>query len=175
MRFPPLPFTPLQTPLAAIEALDLAAATDIVASEDDPGARHEDWHPDFPREDDRDGVGMMQELTGWESRQVRRLADGLVVGSIGFFGPPEPADDGVLETEVGFGLVAEARGKGLMGQVLPALLSLSDAVGVRIRAGTLRDNAASLALLRRAGFVDRATPDDDPDREVVLVREVPGS
>ncbi len=100
-----LPYTPLQTPLVALEPVDLAMITEVISSEDDPSRRRDDWHPDFPREDDLDGLGMATELTGWTSRLVRRLADGLVVGTIGFFGPPEPTGDGVPEVEIGFGLV----------------------------------------------------------------------
>ena len=168
-----LPYAPLQTPLVAVEPLDLATIEDLVLSEDDAGRRHADWHPDFPREDDLDGVGATRDLTGWSSRQVRRLADGLVVGTIGFFGPPE--DEADPEVEVGFGLVGEARGQGLMGEALAAVLTLTDQVGVRVRAGTAGDNDVSQALLRGAGFVVRDDPSagDDPEREVVLVREVP--
>lgn len=165
-----LPYAPLQTPLVAVEPLDLTAIEDIILSEDDASRRHDDWHPDFPREDDRDGVGATTDLTGWTSRQVRRLADGLVVGTIGFFGPP--ADDADPEVEVGFGLVADARGQGLMGEALAAVLTLTDQIGVRVRAGTLADNVSSLSLLRGAGFVVRTDQSDDPEREVVLAREV---
>ncbi len=93
--------------------------------------------------------------------------------SVGFFGPPEPADDGVPEVEVGYGLVAAARRQGLMRDVLTVLLRLTDAAGVRVRGATTRDNAASLASLRGAGFAVRdvrETP-DDPERQVHLVRE----
>lgn len=166
-----LPYSPLQTPLVGVEPLDLAAIEDLISSETDPSRRHDDWHPDFPREDDLDGVGATTDLTGWSSRQVRRLADRLVVGTIGFFGPPE--DDEDPEVEVGFGLVEEARGQGLMGEALAAVLTLTDQVGVRVRAGTQASNAASLAVLRSAGFTERGTGGpEDPEREVVLVREV---
>ncbi|MCW2757619.1 MAG: family acetyltransferase [Nocardioidaceae bacterium] len=167
-----LPYTPLITPLAAIEAMDLLTITDMISSETDPSRRHDDWHPAYPREDDLDGVGMVTDLTGWTSRQIRRLADGLVVGSIGFFGPPDDVD-GTPEVEVGYGLVAEARGQGLMREVLPAVLTMTDTVGVRVRASTTYDNAASLASLRGAGFVVRSEDPDDLDRQVVLVRELP--
>src|SRR6476659_7587254 len=75
--------------------------------------RHRDsWHPDYPREDDRDAVSMMGDRADpWGPRHVVRAFDGLVVGSIGFFGPPVDVAD-VPEVEVGYGLVEEARGHG---------------------------------------------------------------
>jgi len=97
----------------------------------------------------------------------------MVVGSVGFFGPPEPADDGVPEVEVGYGLVAAARRQGLMRDALTVLLRLTDAAGVRVRGATTRDNEASLASMRGAGFVVRDLLESpaDPEREVHLVRE----
>jgi [ribosomal protein S5]-alanine N-acetyltransferase len=171
---PDLPPPPLHTELVSLEPISLADIEDMLASDADPGRRHPDWHPDYPREDDCDGVRMVRELNGWGPRQIRRLSDGLVVGSIGFFGPPA-TQGGVLEAEVGYGLVEDARGQRLMSAALPALLSLSDAAGVRVRAGTAYANAASLAVLRSAGFVVVDDPDaaPDPEREVRLVREVP--
>jgi RimJ/RimL family protein N-acetyltransferase len=171
---PDLPGAPLCTPAVCLELISLADIADMLASVDDPGRRHQDWHPDFPREDDCDGVRMVRQVDGWGSRQIRRRSDGLVVGSIGFFGAPH-AESGVLEAEVGYGLVEAARGQRLMSEALPALLTLSDAAGVRVRAGTTHDNAASLAVMSRAGFVVQGDPDavPDPEREVRLVREVP--
>ncbi len=51
------------------------------------------WHRDFPREDDRDAASLWRDGDPWGPRSIE--LDGVVVGSIGFFGPPEPADDGV--------------------------------------------------------------------------------
>jgi ribosomal-protein-alanine N-acetyltransferase len=166
---PDLPEAPLQTSSASLELIPFADISDMLA-----GRRHEDWHPDYPREDDCDGVGMVRVVDGWAPRQIRRRSDGLVVGSIGFFGPPD-TEHGVLEAEIGYGLVEAARGQRLMSEALPALLTLTDRVGVRVRAGTTYDNEASLALLRSAGFAVLDDPDapPDPEREVRLLREVP--
>lgn len=166
-----LPRHDLQTPLASVELISLEEVADMLASLDDPGRRHDEWHPDYPREDDRDAVGGVREIDGWGPRRIRRRSDGLVVGSIGFFGAPDEVD-GVLEAEVGYGLVEAARGRRLMSQVLPALLALTDAAGVQVRAGTTRDNAASLAVLGSVGFlvVDGRDATPDPEREVHLVR-----
>ncbi len=172
---PDLPQDPLHTSLVSVELVAPRDIADMLACSDDPGRRHADWHRDYPREDDRDGAGMVREVDGWGPRQIRRQSDGLVVGSIGFFGPPDEVD-GVPEVEIGYGLVEEARGRRLMSAALSALLALTDAAGVRVRAGTTSDNAASLALMKGAGFavLDDPDPAPDPEREVRLVREVLG-
>jgi predicted acetyltransferase len=70
------------------------------------GERRAGWAEGYPREDDLDAVGMMASgPDAWSPRHVVRRSDGLVVGSIGCFGPP---DAGVVE--VGYGLVPQARG-----------------------------------------------------------------
>jgi len=107
--------------------LRLPLVTADLAADMKAGRRHPDWHADFPREDDIDGVSMVSADSGpWASRLVVRGFDGLVCGTIGFFGPPEPAADGVPETETGYGLVAEARGHGLATEALRALLAETD-------------------------------------------------
>ena len=169
-----LPLTPVEGDLVRLELITPDEIADMLAV---PTRRRDDWHPDFPRQDDRDGVGMGGEMTGWSSRRIVRLADGRVVGSVGFFGPPELADDGVLEAELGYGLVEEARRRGLMRDALRALLAQTDAAGVRVRGATTRDNEASLASMRGAGFAlrDLVETPADPEREVLLVRELPAS
>ena len=81
--------------------------------------RGPDWHPAFPRDDDRDAASMWHEGDPWGPRSI--VLDGVVVGSIGFFGPPSQAHDDVPETEVGYGLVEEARGGGVATEALTVL------------------------------------------------------
>jgi len=132
------------------------------------GSRLEGWHPSFPREDDVDAAGMWREGDPWGPRSI--VVDGLVVGSIGFFGPPAPAADGVAEVEVGYGLVEEVRGRGVGTRALLTALAHCDRAGVRVRASIAPDNAASLALAAKAGFTEvRGTNEDG---ELVLVRAV---
>jgi ribosomal-protein-alanine N-acetyltransferase len=161
---------PLITDLVAVETVDITLVADALASERDPSRRHSDWHADFPRQDDRDGLRMVREVTPWSTRVIRRRADGLVVGTVGFFGPPQLADDGVPEVEIGYGLVSAARRQGLMRDTLAALLAFTDSVGVRVRGATTSDNAASLASMMRAGFHVLAEDPDDAERQVLLVR-----
>lgn len=135
-------------------------AADMVA-----GRRHADrWHPDYPREDDADAAAMVRagaDGATWGPRHI--VLDRLAVGSIGCFGPPI---DG--ETEIGFGLVRDARGRGIATEALGLLAAEADKVGVRLRASVAPDNAASLRVLAKCGFSDlRGTTEDG---ELVMVR-----
>jgi [ribosomal protein S5]-alanine N-acetyltransferase len=153
----------LRLPLwTADEAADIAA-----------GRRRPHWHADYPRPDDRDAGLLRREGDPWGPRHVVRAVDGLVVGSIGFFGPPQDVD-GVPEAEVGFGLVREAHGHGAATEALRGLLAETDRAGVRVRAAARPDNAASLRVLATCGFTGvRGT---DEDGALVLVRPVaPGT
>lgn len=167
-----IPLTPLHTDLVTVEAVDIDLVADVLASARNSSRRRDDWHVDFPREDDRDALGMVREVTSWSPRVIRRRADGLLVGTVGFFGSPRLADDGVPEVEIGYGLVAAARGQGLMRSTLAALLTLTDAVGVRVRGATTSDNVASLASMTGAGFHVVTEDPDDAERQVLLVRPV---
>jgi ribosomal-protein-alanine N-acetyltransferase len=125
-----------------------------------------DWHADFPREDDRDAASMWHDGDPWGPRSI--VLDGVVVGSIGFFGPPSQAEDGVPETEVGYGLVEEARGSGVATEALTAVLDAADAAGVRIRASVLADNAPSIRVLAKCGFTELRGSNEDG--ELVMAR-----
>jgi RimJ/RimL family protein N-acetyltransferase len=104
----------------------------------------------------------------WGPRHIVRSGDGLVVGSIGFFGAPAPGPDEVVETEVGFGLVEEARGHGAVSEALHALLEETDRAGVRIRASVRPENRASLKVLAACGFTQLRGSTEDG--ELVMVR-----
>jgi len=133
------------------------------------GGRLDGWHPDFPREDDRDAATLWHDGDVWGPRSIVRGVTTL--GSIGFFGPPSPGGDGVPETEVGYGLVAEARGWGFATEALRALLGHTDEVGVRIRASVAPENARSLRVLAKCGFTQLRGPNEDG--ELVLARPLP--
>lgn len=132
------------------------------------GERRPEWHADYPREDDLDAFSMIHDVDAWGPRHVVRGWDGLVCGSIGFFGPPDEAADGVPETEVGYGLVAEARGHGLVTEALAALLVETDRLGVRIRASVLPENTQSIRVLAKCGFTELRGPSDEG--ELVFAR-----
>jgi ribosomal-protein-alanine N-acetyltransferase len=130
------------------------------------GERAGDWHADFPRDDDRDAASMWHDGDPWGPRSI--VLDGVVVGSIGFFGPPSPAADGVPEAEVGYGLVEGARGAGVATEALTAALDAADAAGVRVRASVLPDNAPSIRVLAKCGFTELRGSNEDG--ELVMAR-----
>lgn len=135
------------------------------------GGRREDWHPQFPREEEVAAAELWRDGDPWGPRSVVSRRSGLVTGSIGCFGPPAPAADGVPEVEVGFGLVAAVRGHGAMREALAALVPLLDGADVRVRARVRPDNRPAMRLLAGQGFSTiRAT---DPDGHLVLVRPRP--
>lgn len=158
----------IRTPRLRLELITRAAATAMLA-----GDRGETWHPDFPRTDDLDGVSMIREDSCWNTRLVVRALDGLVVGSIGFYGPPEQADDGVAEVEVGYGLVRDAHGRGVATEALRGLLEQTDAAGVRVRASVEPENAASIRVLVKCGFT--ALRGSDEDGNLVMARPLPSA
>lgn len=133
------------------------------------GRRRPEWHPDYPRPDDCDAAGLWRDGDAWSPRHIVR--GGTVLGSIGFFGPPEPAADGVPETEVGYGLVQEARGWGFATEALRAMLAETDRSGVRIRASVAPDNAASIRVLAKCGFTQLRGGNEDG--ELVMARPLP--
>ena len=103
----------------------------------------------------------------WGPRSI--VLDGVVVGSIGFFGPPAPADDDVPETEVGYGLVEEARGGGVRHRGAHARCSARPtAAGVRVRASVRPDNAPSIRVLAKCGFTELRGSNEDG--ELVMAR-----
>lgn len=139
-------------------------ADDILA-----GRHREGWHPDYPRQDDRDAATMYRPGDPWAPRHVVRGVTAL--GSIGFFGPPEPAADGVPEAEVGYGLVEQARGWGFATEALKAMLVETDRVGVRVRASVEPANAASVRVLAKCGFTELRGSNEDG--ELVMARPLP--
>jgi len=136
------------------------------------GRRRREWHADYPRRDDQDAASMLASSEGWGPRHVVRAFDGLVVGSIGFFGPPEDRD-GTPEAEVGYGLVGEARGRGVASEALRALLSETDRLGVRIRASVRPGNAPSIRVLAKCGFTELRGASEEG--ELVMARPLPPS
>ncbi|WP_307827887.1 GNAT family N-acetyltransferase [Nocardioides sp. SYSU D00038] len=135
------------------------------------GARRPGWHPDFPREDDRDAASMWRPDDPWSSRSIVRGTT--VLGSIGFFGPPA-ADAGsevVPEVEVGYGLVPEARGWGFATEALLGLLAATDAAGVRVRAAVDPGNRPGLRVLATCGFTELRGSDEDG--RLVMARPLP--
>jgi ribosomal-protein-alanine N-acetyltransferase len=157
--------------VVASERLSLPLWTPEEAADIREGRRRDGWHPDYPRQDDRDAATMYRPGDPWAPRHVVRGTTAL--GSIGFFGPPEPAVDGVPETEVGYGLVEEARGWGFATEALRALLAETDRAGVRVRASVEPDNKPSVRVLAKCGFTELRGADEDG--HLVMARPLPSS
>jgi [ribosomal protein S5]-alanine N-acetyltransferase len=153
------------------ERLTLPLWTREEAAEIRAGRSRRGWHPDYPRPDDRDAATLYQLGDPWAPRHIVRGTTAL--GSIGFFGPPEAAPDGVLEAEVGYGLVEEARGWGFATEALQALLTETDAAGVRVRASVEPTNKPSVRVLAKCGFTELRGANEDG--ELVMARPLPTS
>lgn len=122
------------------------------------------WHGDFPRKDDVDAASLWHDGDVWGPRSIVRGVT--VLGSIGFFGPPDGAE--APEVEVGYGLVREAWGWGFATEALAGLL---DGIELAVRASVRPENARSLRVLAKCGFTQlRGTT---PDGELVMVRPAP--
>lgn len=77
------------------------------------------------------------------------VEDGVVVGEIGAKGGPDVGED----VEIGYGLVPEARGRGVMTEAVEAVVQEAARRGARrVIAHTAPDNGPSHRVLERAGF-----------------------
>jgi RimJ/RimL family protein N-acetyltransferase len=128
------------------------------------GSRLDDWAADYPSEGDVIIAGLLQEVgpaaadpadQSWGHRQVVERASGLVVGGIGFFGPPRESG----EVEIGYGIVPSRQGRGLATEALLTMLTMAwaDPRVTAVVAGTDPGNAASQRVLEKAGFRRTAT------------------
>jgi ribosomal-protein-alanine N-acetyltransferase len=158
---------PVATARLRLEVVSYAEAKAMLA-----GQRGPNFHPAYPRKDDLDAASMVQpENSTWGPRHIVRSFDNLVVGGIGFFGPPDDAEDGVSEVEVGYGLVEDARGHGAATEALRGLLEQVDPLGVRVRASVEPSNKASVRVLAKCGFTQLRGSDEEGN--LVMARPVP--
>lgn len=147
-------------PAAAMEAMledDLSAASDVAGRELPRFFLEEKWlwrvRLDQLRSSPQDAP--------WLVRSAVVHPGGEVVGHAGFHGRPEAT--GMVE--VGYTIIPEHRGHGYAHEVLAALVEearASQDVAV-VRATVSPDNEASLAVVRRAGFVHVGEQWDDED------------
>ena len=127
-------------------------------------AAHDLWAPDFPMQDDRDGVGGFLKAVDagidpgpFGCFRIDAQNDGAAIGTIGFFGPPD--EDG--QVMFGYGLVPGARNVGYATEAVARLVEFCrdhEDVSVMV-ADTLKDNVPSQRVLDKAGFV--FTREDD--------------
>ena len=137
-------------PLVELHVITPAEAARIVAGAPLPDDR---WHPEYPLADELDVLRPLADDPDPDPvfglMMIRDARDGLAVGGIGFFGPPDA--DGAVE--VGYGLVPAARGRGLASAALTQAVAIAAAHGVRVvRADTDPANLPSSRVLERAGF-----------------------
>ncbi len=77
------------------------------------------------------------------------VALGALVGTAGFFGPPDEA----LEVEIGYSVCTEARRRGIATATIVELCRRAAALGCSsVRATVSPDNVASVRALERTGF-----------------------
>jgi GNAT superfamily N-acetyltransferase len=123
------------------------------------GSRLDDWAADYPSEGDVIIAGLLHDVgpavadpadQAWGHRQVVERASGLVVGGIGFFGPPRESE----EVEVGYGIVPSRQGRGYATEAVQAMVAMAwaDPRVTAVVAGTDPGNLASQRVLGKAGF-----------------------
>ncbi len=124
--------------------------------------------PGFPTDDDASVLALVAGGDGGQTYVIEH--DGHSSGTLGVAGAVDP--DGAQE--IGYGLVAGARGKGLGTEAVAALCSvLERRPGTRLlTAQALVSNEASLRLLARLGFVEIGEAAEGHRR---LARACPGS
>ena len=147
--------------------VELRPVTEALASAVKAGEVQSDWAPDFPREDDLVALAM-HGLDGtpsqvWGSRLIIRRADRAVVGTLGFYGPPDERGG----VEIGYGLVASARGAGLITDALRLAVPAAEAAGAWVQAHTAYDNLASARALLAAGFTPTGEVNHSGERRFV--------
>ncbi|MBC7273106.1 MAG: GNAT family N-acetyltransferase [Streptomyces sp.] len=145
-----------------LEGVTPAAAFDLAAG----GDGGFDWVEGGPIDGTREGAGMLlkQYEAGthrpeWGMYVLVRPDDDRALGAMGFHGTPDP--DG--RVEVGYDLAEPARGHGYATEALRTLAAWALArEDVRTVFATVeRDNTASQAVLKRAGFTQVSAPEDD--------------
>jgi len=122
------------------------------------GRRLDDWAADYPSDGDLVIAGLLDRAgaaawsgpdAGWGHRQVVERRSGLVVGGIGFAGPPAHG-----EVEVGYGIVPSRQDRGYATEavLMMAALAWRDPAVTAVTARTESGNAASRRVLEKAGF-----------------------
>jgi ribosomal-protein-alanine N-acetyltransferase len=123
------------------------------------GRRLPGWADDYPAEGDAMIAGLLFRAgpaawpganQAWGHRQIVERATGLVVGGIGFAGPPGAAG----EVELGYGIVPSRQGRGYATEAVAAWGAGAGAAAGGAPAGppTATGNAASRRVLEKAGF-----------------------
>lgn len=120
----------------------------------DPAA-DDAWHAEYPFEDELVVLRALAENPNpdpvFTMYQIRRRADGLAIGGLGFFGPPDESG----RVEFGYGLVPSARGAGLATEAVIAALTFARNRGaITAEADTDLGNVPSKRVLVKAGLTE---------------------
>lgn len=141
-------------PRVSLEPITPRTARRIVERDEHPEDR---WHPEYPFVDELDPLRSLAQSASpdpvFTMYLLRRTSDGLAVGGLGFFGPP----DAQGTVELGYGLVPAARGRGLAAEAVTIALRTAAQGGAHlVSADTTTDNIASQRVLLAAGFAETA-------------------
>jgi RimJ/RimL family protein N-acetyltransferase len=144
-----------------LRPLELDEAVALLAGAGRPAAGLR-WHEEYPMTETLTGLGMVvaahratgepsSATPGWWLHQIV-LAD-LVVGDVGFHGPPPVA--GPVEVEIGYNVVEGLRGRGIATRACGLILEQAWRDGAAVvRAEVDPGNVASRRVLLRSGFVE---------------------
>ncbi|MFB7979696.1 GNAT family N-acetyltransferase [Streptomyces vinaceus] len=144
----------LVTARLVLHPLTVSEAEQVVAGEAGSGAR---WASGYPTDGDVSAARRFLSTCAnsgdpqpFGSYEIRRRADGQVIGGADFHGP---ADDNGSVT-IGYGLVPSARGKGYASEALRALLLFARTRGVTcVKGDADLDNIASQHVMMAAGML----------------------
>jgi ribosomal-protein-alanine N-acetyltransferase len=122
------------------------------------GRRLDDWCPEYPTDGDTVIAGILHragplddgESVRWGHWQVLGRSSGLVIGGVGFMGPPAAG-----EVEVGYGIVPAQQGRGYATEAAGAAVAYAAAADsvTAVVAGADHDNEASQRVLEKLGFL----------------------
>ena len=152
-----------------LEPLDPDVIRLIIAGDRPAAERHaaHTFPPEFPTADDLDGFLPIQlkrmeaepNRRGWMAR-LMVTHDGEFVGHCGFHGPP----DVIGRAEIGYTVFTPFRGRGYAQEAAAALTGWAFDQGEdRVYASVSPTNAPSLAVIRRLGFAQVGTQEDEVD------------
>jgi ribosomal-protein-alanine N-acetyltransferase len=140
----------IETPRLLLHPLTREQAELVLAGETPAGLPFAEG---YPLPDTADGVRLFLRhgTEGFGSYLVVRREDGVVIGEIGFHGPPT---DGAAT--IGYGIVPGARRQGYATEAIVGLSdwALAQPGIVEVRAEVERDNMASTRALLGAGFAE---------------------
>lgn len=137
--------------------LTLVPFTADVADDVLAGRRRSNWAADYPTEGDLEVAERMRsgrwtvDADGgpWHPWQIVDDERGIVVGGIGFHGPPDEHGS----VEIGYGVAATVQGQGIATHAVGLIVELARRFGAsEVVAGTDQDNPASQRVLEKCGF-----------------------